>query len=97
MAACPLASVSPQLPGVGASSLVDLKAQYYKTQEEVGAYCKLDDGGTTRLFVHQARQARDAGVNPAERRRKASDGLGNSNTGVGERDRKDRLHVKVCR
>lgn len=44
----------------------------------------------------QARQAREAGINPAQRRRKPSDALGDGNTGVGERDRKDRLHVKVC-
>lgn len=78
--------------GVGASSLVDLKAQYYKTQEEV---CT----STPHKGRHlpQARQAREAGINPAERRRKPSDALGDSNTGVGERDRKDRLHVKVRR
>lgn len=77
---------------MGASSLVDLKAQYYKTQEEV---CHATLMQTTTHDFSQARQARDAGINPAERRRKQSDGRGDSNTGVGERDRKDRLHVQV--
>lgn len=44
----------------------------------------------------QARHARDAGITPAARRKKMDDPLGERNSGVGERDRKDRLHIKVC-